>query len=249
MQEVAKRIKAGAPYFDPTRFTALQLEARMLVKHLLEVDVDRRLSACEALCHPWIRSEALPDPAVDPSHARAIVALAKASPLRRALFSAAAWLLPHQAEVRLRKQFQAYGVDRDGGVITKFGLSKTLAAAGVVPFGEEVRAIAVTILNTFDTTGEGELRFRDFASAAFASSNSVDVLSDELLRRLFLRLDANGDEFLSVDDICATLGEVALGGEGQEAFREVAGPEGCKMVTFEAFCSYLRRPLPKAEEG
>lgn len=248
MQEVAKKIKAGAPYYDPARFTVLQLEARMLVKNLLEVDIDRRLSACEALSHPWIRSEALPDPAVDPSHARALAALAGASRLRRSLLAAAAWLLPHEVEVRLRKQFSAYGVDRDGGVVTRLGLSRALIAAGVSA-ASEARFTAAAILDALDTSGKGELCFRTFASAAFTSSNSVEVLGDEVLRRFFLRLDADGDGRLSPDDVRATLGEAAFGDEGPAALREVSGVEASELVTFEAFCSYLRRPLPKAEES
>lgn len=248
MQEVAKKIKAGAPYYDPARFPALQLEARMLVKNLLEVDIHRRISACEALSHPWIRSEARPDPAVDPSHARALSALAGASRLRRSFLFAAAWLLPHEAEVRLRKQFSAYGVDRDGGVVTRLGLTRALAAA-VGTATSEARVMAASILDALDASGEGELCFRTFASAAFVSSNAVEVLSDELLRRLFLRLDADGDGHLSQEDVHAIFGEAVFGDAGPAAFREITGNVANKLVTFEEFSSYLQRPLPKAEEG
>lgn len=52
--EMLQMIRVGKFRFDPTYWDSVSEEAKDLIKKLLTVDPDKRLSAAEALKHPWI---------------------------------------------------------------------------------------------------------------------------------------------------------------------------------------------------
>lgn len=53
-QEVFRKIKAGNPPYNDLNWLNRSDESKDFVKQLLELDVDNRFSAADAIKHPWL---------------------------------------------------------------------------------------------------------------------------------------------------------------------------------------------------
>jgi len=176
-----KELRARKPYFYPPLWDALSSEARSFVTSLMVEDPDRRLSATEALRHPWLDAAAGADRRVDRAVVRSLGDFASASSARRACMSMLAWSSILQDVDEVRRQFLAF--DRDGdGVIS---IAEFKSALGHI--GEPVDDETQRLLECLDQRGVGKVAYSEFLAAA-ASSRSE--LEDDALRLLQSRFDA-----------------------------------------------------------
>jgi calcium-dependent protein kinase len=94
------------------------LECRSLLKDLLKIDPVKRLSACEALKHPWFRTNIITNP-IDKSYALGCFKyFMMFSPDQKFQQAAIAYMVHHLTDIdeinEIRKIFETFDTNHDG---------------------------------------------------------------------------------------------------------------------------------------
>eukprot|EP00930_Biecheleria_cincta_P012144 TRINITY_DN11554_c0_g2_i1.p1 TRINITY_DN11554_c0_g2~~TRINITY_DN11554_c0_g2_i1.p1 ORF type:complete len:184 (-),score=25.53 TRINITY_DN11554_c0_g2_i1:271-822(-) len=157
-------------------------EAQGVVKGLLQVSPDDRMTAVKALEHPWMRDEDnLSDTSV--SIVDAMQSFTTASKFPRCCLQMIAWSLFNVERARVRRYFLRVDTSRDGTITfselrdvlcTKFQISKQKIVA---------------MFNCLDTNSDNEIHYSDFLAAMV--HNRRLGLHDGLLRIPFNKFDTD----------------------------------------------------------
>jgi len=171
--------------------------AQDFVKQLLVLDPDKRLSAPEALQHPWIvnRAQATSEP-VHEDMLAAICSFSDNTLFKRSCLQVAAWSLTPQQRAQVRNEFLK--IDTGGtGTITLSELRGVLKEhSGHAPEDTEEAFLALADSND-------EIHYSEFLAAMVSTQIA---LNDDLLRETFRRFDADDSGFITPDDLRAVLG-------------------------------------------
>jgi len=204
-------------------FFNLTTPAQDFLRSLLNPNESKRMSAREALAHPWLTG--LMQPARPPrSLIRQLMLASKKSRAQRACLAAVAWCLPSEAEEAVQSDFLALDADQDG-VVSVQDLQTSMRQAGM---GSAQEAHAV--LEALDVDGNGIISFREALAAGPATT-----ARDETLQSVFGRFQFSGEEHSSGDFV---LGGV-LGGVC-DIGKALAPQRKDGHVSFSDFRDFLR---------
>lgn len=233
--EVARRIKAGEPYFHPPLWRRLSPGAKSLIEGLMTLDPAKRLSAQDALRHPWISMrKGVGALVVDRAVARSLSDFARVPALRRACLSMAVWSLPVQDIESLRRQF--YALDRDcNGVVTIEDLNQALGSCCPKHLQSAQSTDNLELFASLDMNGDGEVTFSEFLAAAVNSRRKR--LGDTALQLTFDRFDCDASGSLSLDNFFDVLVD-SVTGRGLELLEGVELTVNGSMV-LEDFRSFM----------
>jgi len=143
--------------------------AQNFVRSLLDCCESNRLSAKDALVHPWLTG--FVQPARPPRHLLRQLMLASSKPrAERAFLAAIAWCLPAEDEESLQKDFLAMDIDKDGVV----SLQDLHASMRLAFMGSEQEAHAV--LQALDVDGNGSISFWEAMAAGPATTAGEETL-------------------------------------------------------------------------
>jgi len=224
--------------FKRPRFAGLSDSAKLFVKSLLTVDPGRRMSAMDALKHPWILESNRPQVQIDPDVLLSMRNLSQASRFRRVCLSLLAWSLSGQDLIDLRASFERIDTDRSGTV----SLQEVKAVLEDQYHIDSTDAQAIFL--SLDT--DGEICYSDFLAAAM--HDHVCCLKASL-KEAFGRLDMNGTGAIATEDLRGRLrvyDRTITGPEIDELIRRI-DRDGQGAITFEAFFEYLRQPAEAGE--
>uniref|UniRef100_A0A7S4RVJ7 Calmodulin n=1 Tax=Alexandrium monilatum TaxID=311494 RepID=A0A7S4RVJ7_9DINO len=226
-------IKSGMYEMERQQWDAVSQQAKDLVRNLLVVDPTKRLTAEQALHHPWIarRDEMqAATHAVDGTVVDALCKFARASKFRRACMSVMAWSLSYEDRLSVRDAFLELDTTRKG-TIKLCELKEVLENKFHVPDEEVMR-----IFKALDSSHESEVHYSDFL-AAMASTRIA--LRDELLRATFKRFDTSCTGCITKGDLRQVLGDSFEGEKLDDLIKEVdANHDG--EISYEEFIDYLR---------
>jgi len=222
-KETMRKVTKGDVFYCPERFSSLSLDAQDFVRALFTFDPKARLSAAQALQHPWIQNMAATNADLDLELAQKIRRVEQVAPFRRLCLSMAAWQLSSQDTEELRKQFHAMDADNDG-VLSLDEFREALGDDG--PDVEEVFACA-------DLGKDGEIGFTSFVVAAMEQRPQL-----ETLRLVFNRLDADRNGKITARDLLAVFGPTFEGHTMHDLIKEVDSSDGL-AITWHAFSCHL----------
>ena len=200
-REILSRV-ARAPLQFPARlWRGASHEARLFVARLLERDVEKRLTAEQALREPWLRVEhARPSARLCSETRHAARAFAKLDGLGKLVAHVVAARAPADRLEDCRRGFAALDRDGDGAL----GLSEFFLALGGEAGGCGVEE-AAALFDAADASGVGRpLSFRAFAALHVGGGTLAP--SERSLEDAFDVLDADGASAVSGDDVRAALG-------------------------------------------
>lgn len=231
-EEVSRRIRAGEPYFHPPLWQRLSAGAQYLIEGLLAADPAQRLSAQDALRHPWISmrkgARAL---VVDRAVARSVGDFSRLPALQRACLSMAVWSLPLQEVESLRRQFYVLDVDCNG-VISLKDFKQALGSCK-----QGTRDVDdVELFKSLDINKDGEVSYSEFLAAAVYSRRRR--LGDDMLQLTFDRFDYRANGSLSLDNFFDALVD-SVSGQG---FDLIEGLESIVdgSLSLHGFRSFVR---------
>jgi len=232
-QSVKAHITAREPVEWPTAILPgeeASKHARELCLALLEKNPRRRLSARQALVHPWFKHPDNPTPYgnVDSLNASIFDSLAKYksdNKLKRAVFQLYADDVQERDIQELCDKFMALDAPGDG-LLTADGLAEAARRVGrVLPlefFSEIVAAL--------DASGQGRVGYKEFAAALVERGLGLDELR---LQECFRKFDCSGLGRISYEDVNKALcsGDGATPGITQSEWEEIVNPsEKSEMV-------------------
>eukprot|EP00919_Chromeraceae_sp_WS-2016_P054010 GHVR01128209.1.p1 GENE.GHVR01128209.1~~GHVR01128209.1.p1 ORF type:complete len:523 (+),score=110.21 GHVR01128209.1:268-1836(+) len=189
--ETIKKIISGKYPTTGPRWEAISPLAKDFVSKLLELDPEKRLSAREALSHPWMRCEA-PKCHIGGDVVDSLKTFASSTHFRRAALILLAYSLTYDEIEGMGKIFLS--LDEGGeGAIQYHELSKVLTENFHMN-NDEISCI----FNSLDPHGESEVRYTHFVAALM---HTRVLLHQDLIKRAFNKIDVAGTGYITASDL------------------------------------------------
>lgn len=213
-------------------------EAHDFIKSLLEVDPSKRLTAQQALSHPWISGscEERQQEAAMRTCCQALLYFSHASKFRRCCLEMMAWSLSYEDRVKVRDCF----------------LSLNRSQQGTIPLAE-LKHVMVDKLNltdekeveqVFQALGNDhsqEIYYSSFLAAMLESE--IDV-REEVLTDTFRRFDTDRVGYITTARLREVLGSKVEGETVDEAFISEADVTKDGRLSYPEFAAFCRgQPL------
>mmetsp|Transcript_28912 Transcript_28912/g.79662 ORF Transcript_28912/g.79662 Transcript_28912/m.79662 type:complete len:542 (+) Transcript_28912:109-1734(+) len=231
-----RNIRAGKYAVRPEKWKSVSEQALGFVKALLVVDPEERLSAEEAMHHPWVAArekEAFSrESCVDNDVVDALCSFGKASAFRRACLNMMAWSLSNEERKKVRNAFLE--MDRDkSGCIKLWEFKKVLEDRFHVSDEQ-----AMATFSALDANNTDEIHYSEFL-AAMCSTRIA--LHDDLLKQTFRRFDTDNSGFITASNLKEVLGEAF---EGQQVEHLLAEADVTRdgRISLEEFLNYMKHP-------
>eukprot|EP00743_Colponemidia_sp_Colp-15_P012646 GILK01014465.1.p1 GENE.GILK01014465.1~~GILK01014465.1.p1 ORF type:complete len:373 (+),score=78.58 GILK01014465.1:146-1120(+) len=232
--EILARVEQGVWTLDEPEFRMVSANAKDFLRRVLVVDPAARLTAEQALRHPWIVSlqvnQPVPTATLSGDVLRSMKRFAESARLKRAALSILAYSLSDKDIVQLELVFKAIDKDHDGLLsYDEFeqGLSKLPNMNR-----EEIRRIFTSL----DQTNSGFVHYSEFLAAAMQARI---VLTEPELRETFQKLDQSKSGRISADDLRNMLGDTFNGMKVEEVISE-ADRNGDGYVDYDEFLTAFK---------
>jgi len=229
-EQVFKKVTRGVFVFHG-EWAGISEDAKDLVKELLEMDPNKRITSAQALKHTWIL-DAAPNStgqALCPPIAKNLLRFHQASRLKKVALQIMARHVDEKAITQLRDAFINLDVNGDG-TLTEEELKTCLADCEIPP--DDIHMIA----SELDVDGNGSIDYTGFIAATLDMKTYTE---EELCWKAFEVLDPDGSgkitaeglsEALHTDEVDVTaadmveiMAEVDTSGEGEIGFEEFLG--------------------------
>jgi len=203
------------------------------VQSLLVLSQDQRLSASDALQHPWLQDDCpkIEVPRVDFGILESLRSFSQTQGFRRACLSLVAWCIPVDEAAVLLEQFHIMDLAGNGTI----SLSEFLHAYQAVDFADESEAVAV--FQKLDTNNEGQITYRQFIAATWQGRVQ---LPDAAVHETFCRFDADASGEITTENLRFVVGDKFAGFKAEELIRE-ADEDGDGAVSYKDFQMFVQR--------
>jgi len=229
----AMMIKHDKLSFHSQEWDYVSGEARDFISALMQKEPSRRLSASQALSHPWMSRELATSPrgGINPAVLDSLEAFARAQDIKKVALEVIAFATPPEKLAELRSMFIAMDADRNGTIsVDEFkkamGYSSDLAE-------QHLEAL----FRTIDINESGELDYTEFLGAGLSSRH----VTKPSMKAAFAILDRNGDGFITKSELRSTLGDDYDDAELDAMITSCGGQGGC--ITFDNFKSMMLKDM------
>ncbi|KAG6588648.1 CDPK-related protein kinase, partial [Cucurbita argyrosperma subsp. sororia] len=189
--------------FDEGPWPSLSSEAKDFVKRLLNKDPRKRLTAAQALSHPWIRNHNGAKVPIDILIFKLMRMYMRSSSLRKAALRAVSKTLTVDELTYLRQQFELLEPNKNGFITLetiKMGVTKHTTDA----MNESRMLDFLANLNTLQYRG---MDFEEFCSAAL-SIHQLEALDrwEQHARCAYEIFEKNGNRAIVIEELASELG-------------------------------------------
>mmetsp|Transcript_14053 Transcript_14053/g.16451 ORF Transcript_14053/g.16451 Transcript_14053/m.16451 type:complete len:529 (+) Transcript_14053:442-2028(+) len=194
-KEIFARIKRGRFDFPPEEWNLVSVDAKNLIKKMLETDPTKRITAKEALMDPWMCIER--NKTLAPAMLERLTKFSKHNKLKRAALNVIARMLSEQEISSLMQQFRAIDIDGNGYVSVS-ELATAMRSVGLKTSNQTVE----DLLKIMDEDGNGKIDYAEFVAASMSRHT---YLKDEILLKAYDHFcDHNGE--ITRDKVAASVG-------------------------------------------
>ncbi|KAK3038756.1 hypothetical protein RJ639_027343 [Escallonia herrerae] len=198
---IFRAVLRADPNFDDIPWPSVSPEAKDFVKRFLNKDYRKRMTAAQALTHPWLRSELHPIP-LDIIIYKLVKSYLHATPFKRAALKALSRALTEDELVYLRAQFMLLEPNKDGRVsLDNF---RTALLRNATDAMKESRV--PDILNTMAPLSYRKMDFEEFCAAAI-STYQLEALEgwEHIASTAFEHFEVEGSRIISVEELAREL--------------------------------------------
>ncbi|ONM60074.1 CDPK-related kinase 1 [Zea mays] len=237
---IFRAVLKAEPSFDEAPWPTLTAEAKDFVKRLLNKDYRKRMTAAQALSHPWIRNAQQVKVPLDMIIYKLMRAYISSSSLRKSALRALAKTLTTNQLFYVREQFELLGPNKNG-YISLQNLKSALVKNSTDAMKD---SRVVDFVNTYR-----KLDFEEFAASAI-SVYQMEALEtwEQHARRAYELFDKEGNRPIVIEELASELGlgpSVPLHVVLQDWIRHADG-----KLSFLGFIKLLHgvssRSIPKA---
>ncbi|XAR62929.1 Non-specific serine/threonine protein kinase [Bertholletia excelsa] len=198
---IFRAVLRADPNFDDLPWPTVSAEAKDFVKRLLNKDYRKRMTAAQALTHPWLRGENHPIP-LDILIYKLVKSYLHATPFKRAALKALSRALTEDELIYLRAQFRLLEPGKDGRISLesfRMGLLRNTTDAmqsSKVP----------DILNMMAPLSYRKMDFEEFCAAAI-STYQLEALDrwEQIASTAFEYFEEEGNRLISVEELAREL--------------------------------------------
>ncbi|KAL8274699.1 hypothetical protein Esti_001414 [Eimeria stiedai] len=250
-QAILKKVQAGEFTFDPRHWKRISEQAKDLVRRCLTYVPSKRITAKEALQHPWIQMYATGHGGVEQALSvrlgsdliERFKSFQRLHKLKRLAITCVAYQLSDSEIGMLHDAFAALDKNADG-VLTVNEIQQGLQQCGVN--GDDV----LEVLKELDTDGNGTIDYTEFIAA---SMDHKIYEQESACQNAFRVFDLDGDGKISVDELQKVLETNYI----KEAFSKETVMEMMRegdlnndgMIDFDEFMRMMRGRQRRASEG
>ncbi|KAB2056502.1 hypothetical protein ERO13_A11G099700v2 [Gossypium hirsutum] len=198
---IFRSVLRSDPNFDDLPWPSVTPEAKDFVKRLLNKDYRKRMTAVQALTHPWLRDDSRPVP-LDILVYKLVKSYLHATPFKRAALKALSKALTEDELVYLRAQFRLLEPSRDGSVSLE-NFKMALARNATEAMGE---SRVPDILNTMGTLAYRKIYFEEFCAAAI-STHQLEAVEgwEQIASTAFEHFEQEGNRVISIEELAREL--------------------------------------------
>mmetsp|Transcript_3608 Transcript_3608/g.12670 ORF Transcript_3608/g.12670 Transcript_3608/m.12670 type:complete len:516 (-) Transcript_3608:3228-4775(-) len=222
-------------------------EAKDLIRKMLNMDPQARITASQALAHDWIRKDGVaPDIPLDVNVVQSLKDFTGYSKIKQLALRHVAQTYSDEEIRDIRDQFAV--MDKDGtGTLS---LDEMIEALQTMQLGaDENKRNAIgeeeikEIVKAMDYDGDGEIDYMEFVTAALhitQQQRGDKEAWQTRVRTAFDKIDADGNGFIDTKELAA---ELAASGETPEAIKELIkehDANGDGFIDFNEFSAILR---------
>ncbi|OIW21380.1 hypothetical protein TanjilG_02525 [Lupinus angustifolius] len=212
---IFRSVLRADPNFDDLTWQTVSPEAKDFVKRLLNKDYRKRMSAAQALAHPWLRNDSLPIP-LDILIYKLVKSYLHATPFKRAAVKALSKALTENELVYLGAQFKLLEPNRDGYVSLE-NFKRVICCFPVNP-SSVVMALArhatdamkesrvLDIINMMEPLAYRKMDFEEFCAAA-TSTYQLEALDrwEDIANTAFEHFEIEGNRVISIEELAREL--------------------------------------------
>ncbi|XP_038875256.1 CDPK-related kinase 4 [Benincasa hispida] len=193
---IFRSVLRADPNFEDSPWPTISAEAKDFVKRLLNKDHRKRMTAAQALTHPWLRDENLAVP-LDNFIYKSVKAYARATPFKRATLKALAKALTEDELFYLRTQFKL--LEPQNGFVTLDNFKAALVRNAT----EAMRESHVgDILKIMEPLTHERMDFEEFCAAAISVYQLEAVPGwESIATRAFEYFEQEGNRVISVHEL------------------------------------------------
>lgn len=193
---IFRSVLRADPNFDDSPWPTISAEAKDFVKRLLNKDHRKRMTAAQALTHPWLRDENLVVP-LDNFIYKSVKAYVRATPFKRAALKALAKALTEDQLFYLRTQFKL--LEPQNGYVTLDNFRAALVRNATDAMRESHVA---DILKMMEPLAHERMDFEEFCAAAISVYQLEAVVGwESIATRAFEYFEQEGNRVISVHEL------------------------------------------------
>uniref|UniRef100_A0A803KZT2 non-specific serine/threonine protein kinase n=1 Tax=Chenopodium quinoa TaxID=63459 RepID=A0A803KZT2_CHEQI len=198
---IFRAVLRAEPNFDDLPWPSVSPEAKDFVKRVLNKDYRKRMTAAQALTHPWLRDENQPIP-LDILIYKLVKSYLHVTPFKRAALKALSKALTEDELYYLRAEFELLEPTGDGRVtFENFRMALLNNATEAM---KESRV--PDILNTMTTLSYRKMDFDEFCAAAI-STHQLEGREgwDQIASTAFEHFEQEGNRIITVEELAREL--------------------------------------------
>ncbi|XP_021281473.1 CDPK-related kinase 3 [Herrania umbratica] len=196
---IFRSVLRSDPNFDDLPWPSVSPEAKDFVKRLLNKDYRKRMTAVQALNHPWLRDDSIP---LDILIYKLVKSYLHATPFKRAALKALSKALTEDELVYLRAQFRLLEPNRDGSVSLE-NFKMAVARNATEAMGE---SRVPDIINAMGSLAFRKMYFEEFCAAAI-STHQLEAVEgwEQIASTAFEHFEQEGNRAISIEELAREL--------------------------------------------
>ncbi|KAG8084170.1 hypothetical protein GUJ93_ZPchr0010g7929 [Zizania palustris] len=229
---IFRSVLRADPSFDDTPWSSISPEAKDFVKRLLNKDYRKRMTAAQALSHPWLRDECRPIP-LDMLVFKLIKTYLRSTPLKRAALKALSRAIKEDELIYIRAQYNLLEPSSRDGRICIENLRMALLQNSTDAMKESK---ALDILNALQPLAYRRMDFEEFRAATI-SPYQLEASSqwEEISSIAFVYFEQEGNRAITIEELAR---EMNLSSAAYSVVRDWIRPSDGKL-SFLGYTKFL----------
>lgn len=233
-KQIFNSVLKANPDFESEPWPRISRAAKDLIKSMLTVERQKRISAADALKHPWLSGAEASDAPLGGEVLKRLKHFTNANKMKKLALKVIACNLSREEILGLKKMFKE--MDKDGsGAITFNELKTGMRKLGNNMPEEQLRMI----MEAADVDHSGTIDYTEFITATM-QMNKVE--KEEHIWAAFQHFDKDGSGTITIAELREALANEDMGlepGELEEIIAEV-DKDGNGLIDYEEFSAMMR---------
>ncbi|CAM0956495.1 unnamed protein product [Alopecurus aequalis] len=229
---IFRSVLRADPNFDDSPWASISPEAKDFVKRLLNKDYRKRMTAAQALSHPWLRDECRPIP-LDMLVFKLVKQYLRSTPFKRAALKALSRAITEDELIYIRTQYNLLQPSsKDGRIcIENFRMALLQDSTDAM---KESRAL--DILSVLEPLAYRRMDFEEFRAATISPYQlEASSMWDEIASTAFECFEQEGNRVITIEELAQ---EMNLSSAAYSIVRDWIRPSDGKL-SFIGYTKFL----------
>ncbi|MCO5596638.1 hypothetical protein L7F22_050705 [Adiantum nelumboides] len=233
-QQIFEQVLKGDLDFETDPWPHISESAKDLIRKMLLRNPEKRLTAHQVLCHPWIRKDGVaPDKPIDPAVLSRMKHFTAMNKMKKLALRVIAERLSEEEIAGLKEMFEMIDAD-NSGTITFDELKTGLRRLGSSLMDTEIQAL----LEAADIDNNGTIDYGEFIAATL---NLNKIEREENLFAAFSYFDKDKSGYITVDEIQQACIEYNMGDVRIDEMIKEADQDNDGRIDYNEFVAMMRK--------